>query len=134
MLCRFCHLSREDHAQHGFPNTNRQKHEFAGDGLRRRMKPFTPSPQKSQAPLAIPLMLPKPAPMPMPLMLPVPSVPAVSSAPGAVGKPTSKEQAGLCELLSSLAPTPEERAGSRGYLQDPTRGPSGPVAPGLQQQ
>jgi len=111
VLCRFCHLSRDEHAvlvRDGNVIPARQKHESPGDGMRRRMKPFTPSPQKMQAPLAIPLMLPKPAPMPMPLMLPVPQIPA-HHAPVA-SKPATKEQAGLCELLSSLhVETPEHR-------------------------
>jgi hypothetical protein len=125
-LCRFCHLRREEHVRDGAGNT-RQKMESPGDHMRRRMKPFTPSPQKMQAPLAIPLMLPKPAPMPMPLMLPVPTVPASQVPPS---KPATKEQAGLCELLSSLrVETPEERS-ARGYLPDPTamQGQQAPAA------
>merc|ERR1719163_2458673 len=113
-------------------NAGRQKQESPGDGMRRRMKPFTPSPQKPQAPLAVPLMLPKPAPMPMPLMLPVPSVPP-TQAP--TGKPASKEQAGLCELLSSLHVDRTGPSSNRGFLEHPQmRAPQAPSSVAMAQQ
>jgi len=144
ILCRFCHLSREEYEQRGVvvrdglvvSGRQNSRQELSGDLMRRRLKPFTPSPQKMQAPLAVPLMLPKPAPMPMPLMLPVPSMPAAQAHSS---KPATKEQAGLCELLSSLsvgeggAALPEARGpGGRGFLTDGLRAAQAPSSAAFQ--
>merc|ERR1719352_1772101 len=78
---------------------------------RRKGEKTTPAktPPRSQAPFAAPLLtLPTPTPMPMsmPMMqmpMPMPTMPAAT-------KPQSREQAALCELLSSLDVQPEQPA------------------------
>jgi hypothetical protein len=98
ILCRFCHMSRDEHAartKNESPTRDRSYQDRRWDSR------FTPTPPKN-APLAHPLLcLPMPAPMPM--VLPQIAPPLRSH------KPATKEQEGLCELLSSIkVQTPEE--------------------------
>lgn len=125
-LCRFAHHSRE-REEGGL--SRRQQNSPDEDGSRRRRKQKlspTKTPPKYNAPLAAPL-LPMPAPMPMmhpmmqmPMQMMPQPVPARQPA-----KPASKEQAALCELLSSLNVSPEEQE----QMQQQHQQPMAPVMP-----
>jgi len=117
VLCRFSHISRERYMNEGVLNAGRsqrgerspEKEDSSRRAGRKGMK-TTPAktPPRSQAPFAAPLLtLPTPQPMPMPMMqMPMP-MPMSMPTPS---KPQSREQAALCELLSSLDVQPEQAA------------------------
>jgi hypothetical protein len=118
-LCRFCHISRDSHMTDGVMTSRRgqQNSPDDKDDSRRRRKGQrlspTKTPPKMHAPLAAPLM---PMPTPMPMMHPMMQMhmqmqmPAPARMPA---KPASKEQAALCELLSSLNVSDEEQAAAQ---------------------
>jgi hypothetical protein len=103
ILCRFSHLSREEHQRQEAANRKNESptRDRSYQDRRWDSRAFAPTPPK-HAPLAHPLLyLPMPAPIPMAL----PQIPP----PARSGKPASKEQEGLCELLSSIkVQSPEE--------------------------
>lgn len=113
VLCRFSHISRERYMNEGVLNGGQrgERSPEKEDTSRRSRKgaKTTPAktPPRSQAPFAAPLLtLPTPTAMPMPMMqmpMPMPQMPTPS-------KPQSREQAALCELLSSLDVHPEQPA------------------------
>jgi len=103
ILCRFCHMSRDEHQRDAANNRKNESPTRDRSYLDRRWdsRAFAPTPPK-HAPLAHPLLY-LPMPTPIPTAFPQITPPARSA------KPASKEQEGLCELLSSIkVQTPDE--------------------------